>query len=143
MVTYLAGASKLKAVAMALVGLLLATVGLDPMTATPRFTYGTITLMDGIGLVPIIMGLFGVAEVLLNIEKGFHQEIFKARVQGLLPNREQWRASARPLPRGPLPRVFLRILPRVGPAVPPFLPLPPPEADASHSPPFRPRPAPR
>ncbi len=100
MVTYLAGASKLKAVAMALVGLLLATVGLDPMTATPRFTYGTITLMDGVGLVPIIMGLFGIAEVLLNIEKGVQQEIFKAPIQGLLPNREQWRASAWPIARG-------------------------------------------
>src|SRR5256712_8741383 len=122
MVTYLAGASKLKAVAMALVGLLLATVGLDPMTATPRFTYGTITLMAGIGLVPIIMGLFGVAEVLLNIEKGFHQEIFKARVQGLLPNREQWRASAGPIARGTVLGFFLGILPGIGSIVPTFLP---------------------
>src|SRR5437899_9218399 len=103
---------------MALVGLLLATVGLDTMTATPRFTYGTITLMDGIGLVPIIMGLFGVAEVLLNIEKGFHQEIFKARVQGLLPNRERWRASARPIARGTGPRLFLRLPPRARSLVP-------------------------
>jgi len=121
MVTYLAGASKLKAVAMALLGLLLATVGLDPMTATPRFTYGTITLMDGIGLVPIIMGLFGVAEVLLNIEKGLHQEIFKARVQGLLPNREQWRASAGPIARGTVLGFFLGILPGIGSIVPTFL----------------------
>src|SRR2546422_3578837 len=118
MVTYLAGASKLKAMAMALVGLLLATVGLDPMTATPRFTYGTITLMDGIGLVPIIMGLFGVAEVLLNIEKGFHQEIFKARVQGLLPNREQWRAPAGPPPPGAVPGALLGLPPRGGSRLP-------------------------
>src|SRR5438034_5776816 len=63
MVTYLAGASKLKAVAMALVGLLLATVGLDPMTATPRSTYGTITLMAGIGLGALIPGLFGIGDL--------------------------------------------------------------------------------
>src|SRR3989442_11031024 len=125
---------------MALVGLLLATVGLDPMTATPRFTYGTITLMDGIGLVPIIMGLFGVAEVLLNIEKGFHQEIFKARVQGLLPNREQWRAPPRAVARRALPRVFLRRPPRPRPPPPPLPPPPPREGLPPHPPPGRRRP---
>src|SRR3989304_4363740 len=100
LVTYLAGASKLKAVAMALLGLFLGTVGLDPVTATPRFTFGTITLMDGIGLVPIIMGLFGIAEVLLNLEKGVRQEVFKAQIQGLFLSRQQWKASAAPIARG-------------------------------------------
>ena len=121
MITYLAGASKLKTVAMALVGLFLGTVGLDPMTATPRFTYGTITLMDGVGLVPIIMGLFGVAEVLLNVEKGVHQEIFKAQLQGLFPNREQWKASAAPIARGTVLGFFLGILPGIGAIIPTFL----------------------
>jgi len=73
MVTYLTAGSKLRAVAMALLGMLLGTVGLDPILATPRFTYGSVTLGDGLGLVPIIMGLFGVSEVLLNIEKGVTQ----------------------------------------------------------------------
>ena len=121
MVTYLAGASKRKAVAMALLGLFLGTVGLDPVTATPRFTFGSITLMDGIGLVPIIMGLFGIAEVLLNIERGVHQEIFKAQIQGLLPNREQWKASAGPIARGTLLGFFLGILPGIGAIIPTFL----------------------
>jgi len=121
MVTYLAGASKLKAIAMALLGLLLGTVGLDPVTATPRFTFGSITLMDGIGLVPIIMGLFGIAEVLLNIERGVHQEIFKAQIQGLLPNRAQWKASAGPIARGSLLGFFLGILPGIGAIVPTFI----------------------
>src|ERR1700694_5650563 len=67
MVTYLTAGSKLKAVAMALLGMLLGTVGLDPISAAPRFTYGSVTLGDGLGLVPIIMGLFGISEVLLNI----------------------------------------------------------------------------
>ena len=121
LVTYLAGASKLKAIAMALVGLLLGTVGLDPVTATPRFTYGSITLMDGIGLVPIIMGLFGIAEVLLNIEKGVHQEIFKAQIRGLLPSRAQWRASAAPIARGSVLGFILGILPGIGAIIPTFL----------------------
>ena len=121
LVTYLAGASKLKAVAMALLGLFLGTVGLDPVTATPRFTLGTITLMDGVGLVPIIMGLFGVAEVLLNLEKGVHQEIFKAQIQGLFPSRRQWRASAAPIARGSILGFFLGILPGIGAIIPTFL----------------------
>jgi putative tricarboxylic transport membrane protein len=121
MVTYLAGASKLKAVAMALLGLFLGTVGLDPITAIPRFTYGSVTLMDGIGLVPIIMGLFGIAEVLLNIEKGVQQEVFKTQIQGLLPNREQWKASVAPIARGSVLGFFLGILPGIGAIIPTFL----------------------
>ena len=50
--------------------MLLGTVGLDPVTATPRFTFDTVTLSDGVGLVPMIMGLFGVTEVLVNVEAG-------------------------------------------------------------------------
>src|SRR5258708_20785487 len=67
MVTYLTAGSKLKAVAMALLGMLLGTVGLDPISASPRFTYGSVTLGDGLGLVPIIMGLFGISEDLPQI----------------------------------------------------------------------------
>jgi putative tricarboxylic transport membrane protein len=121
MVTYLAGASKLKAIAMALVGLLLGTVGLDPVTATPRFTYGSMTLMDGVGLVPIIMGLFGVTEVLLNVEQGVHQEIFKAQIKGLLPSRQQWKDSAAPIARGTVLGFFLGILPGIGAIIPTFI----------------------
>ena len=85
---------------MAFLGLFLGTVGLDPILATPRFTYGTITLMDGIGLVPMIMGLFGIAEVLLKLERGLEQDIFKTQIKGLLPNRQDWRKSAGPIARG-------------------------------------------
>src|SRR5919108_1697266 len=80
MVTYLTAGSKLKAVAMALGGMLLGTMGLDPITASPRFTYGSVTLGDGLGLVPIIMGLFGISEVLLNIGTGVRQEVFQTRI---------------------------------------------------------------
>src|ERR671924_108719 len=77
MITYLTSGSRLKAAAMAVLGLFLGTIGLDPIVAIPRFTYGSITLMDGVGLVPMIMGLFGVAEVLLNIEQYLKQDVFK------------------------------------------------------------------
>jgi putative tricarboxylic transport membrane protein len=121
MVTYLTAGSRLKAVAMALLGMLLGTVGLDPITASPRFTYGTLTLADGLGLVPIIMGLFGISEVLLNIEKGVEQEVFETRIKGLLPTREDWKRSAAPIARGSLLGFFLGILPGIGAIIPTFI----------------------
>jgi len=121
LVTYLTGGSKLKAGAMALLGLFLGTVGLDPIMATPRFTYGSITLMDGLGLVPLIMGLFGVAEVLFNIEKPVRQEVFHAQIKRLLPNRQDWSGSAGAITRGSLLGFFLGILPGMGAIIPSFI----------------------
>jgi putative tricarboxylic transport membrane protein len=121
MVTYLTAGSKLKAVAMALLGMLLGTIGLDPITASPRFTYGTLTLADGLGLVPIIMGLFGISEVLLNIEKGIEQEVFDTRIKGLMPTREDWKRSAAPIARGSVLGFVLGILPGIGAIIPTFI----------------------
>jgi putative tricarboxylic transport membrane protein len=121
MVTYLSGGSKLKAAAMAVLGLFLATIGLDPIVATPRFTYGSITLMDGIGLVPMIMGLFGVAEVLLNVDQYLKQEVFKTNIRGLLPSKQDWRDSAAPIARGSVLGFLLGILPGMGSIIPSFI----------------------
>jgi putative tricarboxylic transport membrane protein len=121
MVTWLSSGSRLKAVAMALLGLFLGTIGLDPITATPRFTLGTLTLSDGIGLVPLIMGLFGIAEVLANIESGMKQEVFRPTIRGLLPSRADWKASAGPIARGSALGFFLGILPGIGAIIPTFI----------------------
>src|SRR5260370_13983474 len=121
MVTCLTAGSKLKAVAMALLGMLLGTVGLDPISASPRFTYGSVTLGDGLGLVPIIMGLFGISEVLLNIGQGVKQEVFDTRIKGLMPTREDWRRSAGPIARGSVLGFLLGILPGIGAIIPTFI----------------------
>ncbi|MBP1714468.1 MAG: hypothetical protein H6Q42_2671 [Deltaproteobacteria bacterium] len=121
MVTYLAGKSKLKAIAMAIFGLILGTVGLDPMIITPRFAYGSVTLMDGIGLAPLVMGLFGVSEVFLNNDQNLKQEVYKADIKGLLPNKEDWKRSALPITRGSLLGFFLGILPGIGAIIPTFI----------------------
>ncbi len=121
MVTWLSRGSRLKAVAMALLGLFLGTVGLDPIAATPRFTLGTLTLSDGIGLVPMIMGLFGIAEVLVNIEEGIRHEVFRPRIRGLLPSWPDWKASAGPIARGSVLGFFLGILPGIGSIIPTFI----------------------
>jgi putative tricarboxylic transport membrane protein len=122
LVTYLASKSKIKAVAMALVGLLLGTVGLDPIAGTPRFSFGSLTLLNGIDLPPIAMGLFGISEVLTNLEETLGQrKIFKTRLKGLLPNRKDWRLCLGPIGRGTFLGFFLGILPGIGAIVPTFL----------------------
>jgi putative tricarboxylic transport membrane protein len=121
MVTWLASGSRLKAAAMAMLGLFLGTIGLDPMNATPRFTFGSITLSDGLGLVPMIMGLFGVAEVLLNIEAGLKQDVFRPKIRGLLPSAQDWKDSAKPIARGSVLGFVLGILPGIGAIIPTFV----------------------
>jgi putative tricarboxylic transport membrane protein len=121
MITYLGGGSRLKAVAMALLGLLLGAIGLDPVTAVPRFTVGTVTLSDGVGLVPMIMGLFGVAEVLLNVERDLRQDVFQAKIRRLWPTARDWKDSAAPIARGSVLGFVLGILPGVGAIIPTFV----------------------
>jgi putative tricarboxylic transport membrane protein len=70
----------------------LGVVGLDSITAQPRLTFGRMELIDGIGLVPVVMGLFGVAEVLLNTEQVIKRDVINAKITNLLPSREDWKA---------------------------------------------------
>jgi putative tricarboxylic transport membrane protein len=87
---YLAHGAMDKAILMALFGALLASIGLDAVSGTPRFTFG---------LTPVVIGLFGVAEVLVNLEAKAG-EVFQNRVRGLLPSAQDWRDSAGPIARG-------------------------------------------
>jgi putative tricarboxylic transport membrane protein len=121
MIAYLSRGSRLRAGAMALVGFFLGTIGLDPIAATPRFTFGTVTLSDGVGLVPMIMGLFGISEVLLNIEEGTEQEVFETRIKGLFPTRQDWKDSIGPIGRGSVLGFLLGILPGIGAIIPTFI----------------------
>jgi putative tricarboxylic transport membrane protein len=121
LITQLTSGSKARTAAMALLGMLLGTVGIDPISGVARFTFGTIALNDGVGLVPIIMGLFGVSEVLLNVDRRVQQEIIRTRIAGLLPTRADWRASAAPIARGSALGFFLGILPGMGAIIPTFI----------------------
>ena len=120
-VTFLAGSSMPKALLMAAFGLFLGLIGMDIMTATPRFTFDIYFLMDGVGLVPVVMGLFGISEVLLNLESRLEREIFETKIKGLLPNRQDWRDSAWPIARGSVIGFFLGILPGGGAVISSFV----------------------
>jgi len=101
MLTYLAAGSMVKALMMATFGVMLGCVGMDVITGTARFVYGVPVLSDGIGLVPVIMGLFGISEVLLNVERKMEErELYTHSIKGLLPNLEDWKKSLAPILRG-------------------------------------------
>ena len=118
---YLAHGSMPKALIMATFGLTLGLIGLDSITALQRFTFNRMELLDGIGLVPIVMGLFGISEVLVNIEQVIRRDIVKTRLKGLLPSAKDWRDSRGPITRGSLLGFFLGILPGGGGVISSFL----------------------
>jgi putative tricarboxylic transport membrane protein len=119
--TYLAHGSMSKALIMAAFGIVLGLIGLDSISASQRFTFNRLDLLDGVGLVPIVMGLFGISEVLLNIEQGIQREIVKTSLKGLMPTAKDWKDSTAPIARGSLLGFFLGILPGGGAVISSFI----------------------
>jgi putative tricarboxylic transport membrane protein len=120
-VTYLAQGSVLKAIMMGLVGILLGCVGLDLISGFPRFTFGINELTDGIGIVPLVMGLFGVSEILENLEGNLQREVFKTRIRNLWPSFKDWMDSKWAIVRGSIIGFVLGILPGGGAVISTFV----------------------
>jgi putative tricarboxylic transport membrane protein len=112
--TYLAQGSMLKALMMALVGLIIGNVGLDMITGLPRFTFSIDELTDGVGIIPLVMGLFGISEVLINIEQKLKREVFQTRIGHLWPSLRDWAMAKWAILRGTLIGFCLGILPGGG-----------------------------
>ncbi len=108
---YMSSGSMLKSVAMAALGLLLGTVGIDQMTGYMRFAYGVVELGDGLGVVPVAVGLFGLAEILATAGQPTPPEVIKPRFRELLPSRAEWRESAAPIGRGTVLGFLIGIVP--------------------------------
>jgi putative tricarboxylic transport membrane protein len=121
LVVYLTAGSVIRALMMAFWGIILGCVGQDLETGTLRFVFGSVYLMDGIGLVPFVMGLFGISEVFVNIEKGLKkQSIMSTKIKGLLPDWQDWKNSIGPIARGSLLGFLLGIAPGGGVVVSSF-----------------------
>ncbi|HEX7371515.1 MAG TPA: tripartite tricarboxylate transporter permease, partial [Thermodesulfobacteriota bacterium] len=118
--TFMARGSMIKALMMAAFGIFLGTIGVDLFAGIPKFTFGVRILYDGLGIVPVVMGLFGISEVLLNIEEGLTQEVFNTKIKNLFPNLKDWAESIGPIIRGTLIGFFLGILPGAGPVISSF-----------------------
>ena len=115
LLTYLSEKSMAKAMLMAAVGVLFGTIGIDPMTGGSRFAFGFPELLDGVGIVPLAMGLFGISEVFWNAEKAMgEREIFTAKIDHLLPNLKDWMDSKWAIMRGSIIGFSLGVLPGGG-----------------------------
>ena len=106
--TFLSSGSMLKALMMAAVGLTLGGAGMDAISGKYRFTFNVQALLDGVGLVPAVMGLFGIAEVIENLETEIKQEILTTKIKNLFPNLKDWADSIGAIIRGSDPRLLPR-----------------------------------
>jgi putative tricarboxylic transport membrane protein len=118
--TFLSSGSMLKALMMAAVGLTLGGAGMDSISGKYRFTFNIQALLDGVGLVPTVMGLFGIAEVIENLETEIKREILTAKIKNLLPNLKDWAESIWAIIRGTILGFFLGIIPGGGAIVASF-----------------------
>ncbi len=117
LVTQIGEGSRLRALLMAALGLLASTIGLDPISGAPRFTFGIVELQDGLDIAVLAMGLFGVAEVLaLAAARDAKAQMIDGPrgLRALLPNGADWRASAAPIGRGSVLGFLLGLLPGGG-----------------------------
>lgn len=110
----LAHGSLLKAIGMILLGLLLGLIGTDVNSGMQRFTFGLPELADGIGFVIVAMGMFGLGEIIRNLEHESTRTAVVKRVTGLMPTREDLKRMAAPILRGTALGSLLGILPGNG-----------------------------
>lgn len=120
-VTFLSEGSMLKSLIMVGFGLILGAVGMDIVSGKMRFVYGIEALEDGLGIVPVVMGLFGISEILLNIGRLEKRDILKTDLKNLFPNLQDWKDSIMPIFRGTFLGFLLGVLPGFGAIIPTFL----------------------
>jgi putative tricarboxylic transport membrane protein len=116
----LAQGSVLKSVAMVVLGVALGLVGTDVQTGQQRFTFGIPELSDGIGFVSVAMGMFGIAEIILNLERPEARSILKTKVGSLFLTKEEWSRAIPSVLRGTVVGSVLGILPGGGAALAAF-----------------------
>jgi putative tricarboxylic transport membrane protein len=110
----LAHGSLLKAITMIILGLLMGIVGTDVNSGVARFDFGIPELSDGIGIVSVAMGLFGFAEIIINLESTEERAVIAKKVTGLMPNWEQLKKAFPAMLRGTGLGSVLGILPGGG-----------------------------
>jgi putative tricarboxylic transport membrane protein len=117
LVAGLAGRSLVRALISAVLGLMVAMIGIDPVMGAPRFTFGQMQLLDGVDVVPVAMGLFGISEILLNAERR-SAAVFETKLRSLVPSAKDLKDSLMPILRGTGIGFFIGLIPGVGAVVP-------------------------
>ena len=116
----LAHGSVAKSLAMVLLGILLGLVGIDVNSGAPRMTFGIPEISDGLDFVPVAMGMFGLGEIIANLERPAVMRVVSQSIRSLIPSREDLRAAFPAMVRGTLLGSVLGVLPGGGAALPPF-----------------------
>jgi putative tricarboxylic transport membrane protein len=125
LVIYLGSGSPLKAMLMGALGLAIGTIGMDPATAVERFTFGSQSLIEGVNMAVLAMGLFGIGEVLFMAESSGARSSrdsikYSSKLRELLPDRNDWKISIKPICRGTALGFLLGILPGGGAVISSF-----------------------
>jgi putative tricarboxylic transport membrane protein len=111
---YLSGRSIVKGVLMVIFGLLLATVGLDPVSGKERYTFDTMILMDGLDFLTLAMGVFGIGEIFMNLEEEMKSELVTTKIKNIWPTLADWAISKWAVLRGSVVGFFVGLLPGGG-----------------------------
>ena len=120
LVTSFSQGSKIKALMMGAFGLILSCIGLDYILALPRMTFNMLQLWDGINIVPLAVGLFGISEILTNLEEAEETEIPKTKIKNLFPSLLDWMQAKGAILRGTVLGFFLGVIPGGGAVVSSF-----------------------
>ena len=97
---YMSTTSLVRTLLIAAIGLLLGCIGIDTMSGHFRYAFDLKELGDGIGIVPVAVGLFGLGEILSTVVKGAPSNVASPRLSELMPTRQEWREAALPILRG-------------------------------------------
>jgi putative tricarboxylic transport membrane protein len=108
---YMSTSSLTRTLLMACLGLLLGMIGIDPLSGHFRYSFDIPELGDGIGIVPVAVGLFGLGEILATPSHTVTGEVVRPKFRELWPNREEWRQSAMPIARGTVMGFLIGIIP--------------------------------
>lgn len=113
----LSGSSVLRGLVSGMFGLALTIPGTDLVEGIPRMSFGSMDLLDGVTFVPVIMGLFGIAEILLNAEAE-SREVFEAKMSSLMLTLKDLKDSFWPIVRGTVIGISLGVIPGIGTIAP-------------------------
>jgi putative tricarboxylic transport membrane protein len=111
---YLASTSMVKGLIMVCLGLLLDMIGIDPIAGISRFSFGILPLQEGLDFVPLAMGLFGIAEILINTEGAMKMELVTSKVGWIWLSMQDWAEAKWAMVRGSLVGFFVGLLPGGG-----------------------------
>jgi TctA family transporter len=109
-----------KGLAMVVLGLLIGVVGVDVNSGMARYSFGVPELVDGIGFTVVAVGLFAVAEIVVNLESREPREVYAGKVTGLMPTARDLKDAAWPTVRGTAVGACFGVLPGAGPALSSF-----------------------